>query len=167
MPPAVTTGMLTAIPELLPRLIMIVLNHTDGSRAITRAGTFLMSFCSFSFSSSRRRSFSAADCCAVWSSVSTCVRRSRSCSFSRAVLRKFQICWKKPDVAPVTFDDVLCNGEAKVCVQTRSIFCRPSASLASTAMMMRLATSKVTSQMGARCRISFCVRTKATVVFCA
>ena len=39
MPPPVTTGMLTAIPELLPRLIVIVLNHTEASRAITRAGT--------------------------------------------------------------------------------------------------------------------------------
>ncbi len=46
MPPPVTTGMLTAIPELLPRLIVIVLNQTEGSRAITRAGTVLMSVCS-------------------------------------------------------------------------------------------------------------------------
>ncbi len=38
---AVTTGMLTAMPDVLPRLIVIVLNQTDGSRAITRAGTDL------------------------------------------------------------------------------------------------------------------------------
>ncbi len=80
------------------------------------------------------------------------------------MLRKFQICWKKPVVAPLAFEDALCSGEAKVCVQTRSTLCWPSASRASTAMMTRLATSKATSQMGARCRISFCVRTEATSV---
>ena len=121
-----------------------------------------MLVCSLRPSSALRRSFSAAAWRAVLSSGSTCVRRSFSCSFSCAVLRKFQICWKKPVVAPLAFDEALCSGEAKVCVQMRSTLCRPSASRASTAMMTRLATSKATSQMGARCRISFCVRTEAT-----
>ena len=39
IPPPVTTGMLRAIPEELPRSIVTVLNQTDESRAMTRAGT--------------------------------------------------------------------------------------------------------------------------------
>src|SRR6476646_5438084 len=87
IPLPVTTGMFTATPELLPRLIVIVLNQTEGSRAITRAGILWMLLCSLRFSSVLRRSFSALSWRALFNSSSAFASRSLSCSFSCAVLR--------------------------------------------------------------------------------